>query len=337
MILRPDIRISQTAKKRGLGCGGVILSPSEPLLSPLLGPKSILVIHTFQSTLPPWTAQITPTRPPPMLQVQLPEGSSSPAFTALCGYASCRCAPNPAHEVRWRVSDLDGAAKLLCTADFLLLADLIPELAALCHAHVRGPADVAALQALSVSHAAVQALVQQLQGTALSATLTPLEITSMLSQMQTHPPTKAQTLMLVRWLRQGQRTLEDIAAVCGAFGLETWTSYDRTTKCMQLKAGAKELVEKLVALAVDRRALYFPILPAILRCPPLKSPERTQPVYTGQRGSAIAILDHEDLHLPGRPFWHHCGEHHTLTRNFCRMTRRVKLGSTNALRPIRRW
>ena len=90
----------------------------------------------------------------------LPDRCSSAAFVSLC-----RRVDADQHYLmpEWRVDNASEAIELLCTADFLLLSDLLPELAVLCKTQLRTREDTEALGSLSMPHSAVQAVASEVR------------------------------------------------------------------------------------------------------------------------------------------------------------------------------
>eukprot|EP00928_Gymnodinium_smaydae_P082213 TRINITY_DN65603_c0_g1_i1.p1 TRINITY_DN65603_c0_g1~~TRINITY_DN65603_c0_g1_i1.p1 ORF type:complete len:230 (+),score=15.05 TRINITY_DN65603_c0_g1_i1:269-958(+) len=187
-----------------------------------------------------------------MHNIHLPKDCTVKAFSALVKRADVE---DDYLQAQW-TADALGAIALVCTADFLLLKDFLPELVKHCRRVVSTPSDVKAFQMLIVVHPDVMAFVQDLRSGRLAVEMTVDQAIHVLRDMATEYVSvsfRTQAAALSLWLRNPDRSDED---VCQTLESVPWYLLWNTCQLpFVLKAGALELAQSLVVVTCARRAL----------------------------------------------------------------------------------
>lgn len=195
-------------------------------------------------------------------EICLPRGCTARAFASLL-----KRIDTYGHDLQFSwIADASASVALICVADFLMLADIIPELVSHCRCVVKSASDIKLLAVLKVVHPAVMKLVQDVRNGPLAGAITIQQAIGMLVDMENDNDCvcfSVQAVALGQWLLHPDRTNEDLAAFCGGFShLLIWNF---KTSPYHLKTDALQFISSLLHVAKVRPRFFTLVLPLIFR------------------------------------------------------------------------
>lgn len=203
-------------------------------------------------------------------EIALPTGCSVNAFASLLKRVD---ADGTDLRLSW-VANAAASVALICTADFLLLKDLMPELARHCRQVTKSPSDVKLLLTLRITHSDVMSLVRDLRQGQLGGTITTQQVQYILKDMSLDYESVSfciQAMALVQWLRHPDRTTDDLQRFVSAF--EAQTLWDLGVAPFTLKKGALDFVSSMTCVAKERSSFFAPLIECIFKPFPICTAE----------------------------------------------------------------
>lgn len=194
--------------------------------------------------------------------VLLPKGCTSQAFVSLLKRVD---ASGDDLRTHW-VATAEASVALICTADFLMLTDLIPELVRHCRYVLKSPADVKLFLVLRIMHPDVSTLAKDLRNGPLAGAITVHQAQSILRDMSSDFASvsfSAQAAALSKWLSHPDRTIEDVNGFTSAFPKHALWNLNENRR--PLKNGALDFVSALSRVAKERPPFFKSLIQCIFK------------------------------------------------------------------------